>query len=182
MSTHTFSQQLTDALTHLDNELASIRTGRANPALIENLMVLSYGAPTPLQQLASISAPEPRLLVVQPWDPSIIKDIEKALGQSNLGINPVVDGKLIRLPIPAMTEDRRKELLRTVQEQAEATRVRFRLAREEMMKKLKADEKAGTQSEDAVAVAMKQLQQELDEAMESIKQRIDKKTEELMTI
>src|SRR5690242_2544372 len=107
-----------DTLEYLERELATLRTGRANPAMVENIPVDCYGGRSPLQQVASISAPEPRLLLVQPWDPSIIKDIEKALSASSLGISPVVDGKNIRLPLPIMTEERRTALQKVVQEKA----------------------------------------------------------------
>ena len=102
---HDFSEQARKAIEHLQHELQAIRTGRANPSLVEDLLVEAYGTMTPLQQLAAIAAPEPRLIVIQPWDPSITKDIEKALTKSQLGITPVVDGKTIRLPFPSMTEE-----------------------------------------------------------------------------
>ncbi len=170
------------ALDHLRHELATIRTGRANPAVIEELAVACYGGVSPLQQLAAISAPEPRLLVVQPWDAALVKDIEKALSQSNLGITPVVDGKVIRLPIPAMTEDRRSELIKTVNVKAEEARVRIRNAREEAMKQLKHDEKSGVQSADAVATAMKGVQQAVAGANVTIGELVTAKTIEISTI
>lgn len=182
MSHPLFTTGADKALEHLRQELATIRTGRANPSIIETLPVECYGGVSPLQEVAAISTPEPRLLLVQPWDPSIVKEIEKALRQSNLGINPVVDGKNIRLPIPPMTEERRTELLKVVNSKAEETRVRLRVAREEAMKQLKADEKSGAQSEDAVAVAMKELQQMVEEKTKDISNLVNQKTEEIITI
>lgn len=182
MSHPLFETGAQKALDHLHQELSTIRTGRANPAVIETMSVECYGATSPLQEVAAISAPEPRLLVIQPWDPSIVKDIEKALRQSNLGINPVVDGKLIRLPFPPMTAERRTELLKVVNTKAEETRVRLRAAREEAMKQLKNDEKSGVQSEDAVAVAMKGLQQAVEAKTAEIAGLVSRKTEEITTI
>src|SRR5689334_7046975 len=124
-------EHLAKALQHLHQELSGLRTGRAVPTLVENIQVESYGTMTALQQLASISAPEPQQLLVQPWDPSLLKDIEKAIAQSPLGINPVNDGKVIRLPFPPMTDERRQQLLKVVKEKAEEARVRVRGIREE---------------------------------------------------
>lgn len=182
MSHPLFTVAAEKALNHLRHELSGLRTGRANPSLIESLPVECYGSTSTLQQVAAISAPEPRLLVVQPWDPSVIKDIEKSINQSNVGINPVVDGKLIRLPIPPMTAERRADLLKIVHSKAEEAKVRLRIGREEAMKALKEDEKTGTKSADAVATAMKQVQQALDEATVAITEIVEQKTEELNTI
>lgn len=182
MSHPIFSDGAAKALDHLRHELLTIRTGRANPAVVEDLPVSCYGGVSPLQQLAAISAPEPRLLIVQPWDASTVKDIEKALSQSNLGITPVVDGKIIRLPIPAMTAERRSELIKTLNVKAEEARVRVRNAREETMKQLKNDEKTGVQSADTVATAMKSVQQSVAETNATISDLVTAKTEEISTI
>ncbi len=182
MSHPLFTAGADKALEHLHQELNTIRTGRANPGVIAALPIECYGAVSPLQEVAAISAPEPRLLVVQPWDPSIVKDIAKALRQSSLGINPVVDGKLIRLPIPPMTEERRSDLLKVVNTKAEEARVRLRAAREEAMKQLKSDEKSGAQSEDAVVVAMKELQQAVEATTAAIADLVNRKTGEITTI
>lgn len=179
---HEFVEHVTKAIDHLQHELQGIRTGRANPSIVENLTVLAYGAPTPLQQLAAITAPEPRLVVIQPWDVSLVKDIEKALGQSPLGINPVVDGKIIRLPFPAMTEERRHELLKVVNEKGEESRVRVRGIREEVIKQLRKDEKEGKLSEDALEAELKKLQTEVTAALAQIEKIIAMKAEELSVI
>lgn len=177
-----FATAAQQALEHLDRELRAIRTGRANPAVLEDVQVDAYGAMTPLVQLAAITAPEPRLLVVQPWDPSVIKDIEKALSQSSLGISPVVDGKLIRLPIPAMTEERRQQMIKLVNEKGEESRVRIRGIREHQVKELRQAEKDGQLSEDAQAAALKKLQAEVDTTLEQVTDQINRKHEELATI
>lgn len=177
----TFTERLTAAIHHLETELASLRTGRANPALIEDLSVECYGSRTPLMQLAAISAPEPQLLVVQPWDPSIVKDIERALSTSSLGIMPVVDGKIIRLPFPAMTEERRKELGRVAKEKAEQAKISARGAREEAMKELKAQAAAGTISEDVQDLEQKQVQEQIEATNKTIEERLETKLSELAT-
>lgn len=176
------SAQLSQIQSFFERELGTIRTGRASPRLIEDLPIECYGQRTPLQQLASINAPEPQLLVVQPWDASLVKDIEKALSQSKLGINPVVDGKVIRLPFPSMTEERRKELLKSVGQQAEEAKISIRHIREEQLKKLKQQEKDGQLSEDDLALATKQLQQAIDAAVQLIDTTVASKTQELMTL
>lgn len=176
------ANSIEEALAHFHQELNSIRTGRATPSVVEEIPVECYGSRSPLQQVASISAPEPRLLVIQPWDPSIVKDIEKALMTSSLGITPVVDGKIIRLPFPSMTEDRRKAMTKQVQEKAEQTRVRIRAARETEMKQLKASEKDGAISEDALASSSKDVQERVDAAMSTIDEIVEKKIADIMTV
>lgn len=180
--THDFLEHVTKAIDHLQRELQGIRTGRANPSIVEDLSVLAYGTPTPLQQLAAISAPEPRLIVVQPWDASLVKDIEKALSQSPLGINPVVDGKIIRLPFPAMTEERRHELQKVVNEKGEEGRVRVRGIREDVIKELRKNQKEGTMSEDSLEAELKKLQADVTATLEHIETIVKQKTEELSVI
>lgn len=176
----TFTDHTAQALKHLDEELETIRTGRANPGLVENLPVEAYGTRTPLQQLASITIPEPQVLVIQPWDTSIVKDIEKAILQSTLGIHPVVDSRVIRLPFPPMTEERRKELLKIVHEKAEESRIRIRGHREDAIKALRTKKKDGTLSEDALAAAEKEIQDQVHQANDDIDRRLQVKTDELM--
>ncbi len=180
--TPSLTEAITKALEHFRRELTSIRTGRANPAMIEELGVEAYGVTTPLLQLAAINSPEPRLLVVQPWDPTVIKEIEKALSQSSLGITPVVDGKTIRLPFPSMTEERRQNLLKVIHEKAEQARVRLRAAREDEIKQLRADEKNSVISEDVLAAATKQVQAAINQGQEQIEQAVKAKTEEILTV
>lgn len=185
MSTTTatdFSAAAEKSLEHLHRELNAIRTGRANPALVEEVLVEAYGTPTPLIQLAAINAPEPRMIVIQPWDPSVIRDIEKALSQSPLGITPVVDGKTIRLPFPSMTEERRIALTKAVHEKGEEAKVSLRSSREDIVKHLRTAERDGSMSEDVVAAELKDLQQLVDEAQERIGSMVAKKVEELTTI
>jgi ribosome recycling factor len=124
------------------DELATIRTGKASPALVENIQVDYYGTPTRLREMAKIATPEPRLIVIQPWDPSVVPSIVKAINQSALGITPVNDGKLVRLPIPELDEERRKDLVKTVRKIGEDTRVSIRNIRREQNEELKKLQKA----------------------------------------
>ena len=147
---------------HFANELSSIRTGRANPALIDRVMVPYYGTPTPLNQLAQISVPEPRLLVVQVYDKSQIGVVEKALRTSEQGLNPASDGQVIRVPIPPLTEERRKEYVRMVHAKTEEARVAVRNVRREEMHRIQQQEKAGEIPADQAKRATDQLQKITD--------------------
>jgi ribosome recycling factor len=146
----------------LKKELASIRTGRATPALIEHIKVDYAGVPTPLNQMAGISAPQARLLVIQPWDRSTIRNIEKAILKSDLGLNPVNDGNVIRLNIPPLTEERRQELTKIVRKRIEDSRIAIRNLRREAMNELKGLEKNKDISQDEHKRALDQLQKLTD--------------------
>lgn len=180
--THTFVEQAAKTIDHLAEELQNIRTGRANPALVESLVVEAYGTPTPLLQLAAISAPEPRMILIQAWDPSINKDIERAISQSPLGINPVVDGKSIRLPFPAMTEERRQSLKKVVSEKGEEARISLRNIREDIIKHLRLEEKEGRLSEDQLALELKHLQEQVTTSLNDIETNVVAKEKELAVI
>src|SRR5580698_5375223 len=134
LETEASMEKAVDYMTH---EFAAVRTGKASPALVENLDVEAYGAMMKLKQLALITTPEPRLLVIQPFDASTVRDIEKAIKESKLGINPAVDGKIIRLPVPALTEERRKDLVKGIKQMAEEARVRVRSSRRDGLDVLK---------------------------------------------
>ena len=129
--------RMNGAIQALEEDLAGIRTGRANPALVEKMQVEYYGAPTPLQQLASIGVPEPRQLLIRPFDPSTLKDVERAILSSDLGLTPNSDGKAIRLNLPPLTEERRRELVRMVKNRAEEARVAVRNVRRDSIKDLR---------------------------------------------
>ncbi len=166
----------------LNRELAGLRTGRASPALIEHVPVACYDSSSPLQQVAAIHSPEPQVLVVQPWDPSLVKDVEKALQQSALGITPVVDGKIIRLPFPPMTQERRQELTKLVKDKGEQAKVRVRTARETSHKHVRQDERDGSLSEDALKLAEKELQLAVDQAGQAIDAAVRQKITEVETV
>lgn len=171
-----------DALEHLKKELNQIRTGRANPAIIENIMVDYYGTKTPLNQMANISAPDPRSLLVQPWDTNVIKEIEKAVRNSDQGMNPVNEGNQLRVPIPALTEERRKELAKVVNDKVEQAKVSVRNIREEILKEVKEMEKNGEISEDEMFAEQKELQKVVDEFNSKIKEIGEEKENDILTL
>lgn len=166
----------------LRKDFLSIRTGRATPALLDRIMVESYGAQTPLKHVASISVPEPRLLVIQPWDKSLISAIEKAILKSDLGINPANDKNVIRLVIPPLTEERRKELVKVVKKKAEEGKVALRNIRRDVMEELKALEKSGTASEDEVRRAQDQVQKVTDKFIKEFDDILSAKEKEIMEV
>lgn len=163
-------------------DLQSIRAGRANPALLERISVEYYGQMTPLNQVSSISAPEPRLLVIQPWDATLIPIIEKAIQKSDLGINPSNDGKLIRLQIPQLTEERRVELTRVVRKNGENAKIAVRNSRREGIDKIKKMEKDKELTEDERRQAEDEMQKITDKYIEQIDSVTSSKEEELMEI
>lgn len=150
------------AIDSLKNEYASVRTGRASTALLDGIMVDYFGTQTQLKQLASLSVPESRLIVIQPWDKSVISEVEKSIQRSNLGLNPVNDGKVIRVPIPPLTEERRKDLVKVVKKSAEDRRVSIRNARREGNELLKELEKGKEISEDDNRRAQERIQKMTD--------------------
>lgn len=165
-----------------NQELQSIRAGRANPALLDQITVDYYGQNTPLKQVAGISAPEARLLVVQPWDPNLIPVIEKEILKSDLGLNPSNDGKLIRLVIPTLTEERRKELTKLVKKSGETAKVSIRNIRRELNDTLKDLEKNKEISEDDKRMAEEEIQKITDKNINEVDGITKKKEDELMEI
>jgi ribosome recycling factor len=164
------------------NEFNSIRTGRASPALLDRVMIDYYGTPTPLNTLASISAPEARLLVVQPYDPGAIKNIERAIQESDLGLTPSNDGKLVRLPIPALTEERRKDLVKVVRRVAEDGKVAIRNVRRDIMQHLKELVVNGDVGDDEERRAEQQVQKITDDHTKSIDDLLKVKEAEIMEV
>jgi ribosome recycling factor len=170
------------AVEHFRNELAGLRTGRANAALVENIVADFYGTPTPLMHMAQITIPEPRMIAIQPYDKGSLKDIEKAIQSSSIGINPVNDGTNIRLTIPQMTEERRKDLVKTVGQLAEKCRISLRNIREEIWKEIQNLEKDGKISEDDKIAGKNDLQKVVDKFNEEVKKVAETKEKEVMTI
>lgn len=168
------------AVTH--EELNRIRTGRASPALVENIDIDAYGTKTPLNQLASINTPEPRLLLIQPYDKSTIGAIEKAILASDLGVTPSNDGNVIRLPFPSLTEERRGELVKVAHQRAEEGRVAVRNVRRHAKDELEKMQKAGDISEDDLHRSEKDLQKETDQHVEEIDKLVARKEEELQEV
>lgn len=166
----------------LKEELATVRAGRANAALVDKVMVDYYGSPTPLKSLANISVPEPRTLLIAPFDPKSIPDIEKGINIANIGINPVNDGKLIRLSIPQVTEERRKELTKTVKAMGEDAKVAVRNLRRDANDKVKKMEKAGDFTEDDAKSTLEDIQKEIDKAVKHIDEIVANKDKEIMEV
>ncbi|MFZ5562941.1 MAG: ribosome recycling factor [Thermodesulfobacteriota bacterium] len=164
------------------NELKKVRTGRASLALLDGIMVEYYGTPTPLNQLASLSVPESRLLVIQPWDASSIKDVEKAILQANIGLTPSSDGKIIRLSVPPLTEDRRREIVKRVNQMAEEYKVAVRNVRRDANETLKQMKKDGDISEDESFAGKDKVQQVTDTYIERIDEVFKTKEKEILEI
>ena len=170
------------AITALEEDLAAIRTGRASPGIIERLQVEYYGVPTPLMQLATISVPEARQLMIRPFDGSTLKSIEKAILASDLGLTPNSDGKAIRLNIPILTEDRRHDLVKGVHNRLEESRVSIRNVRRDLMKDLREYEKEKLLSEDDLETAEQELQKLTDKMIVHVEAIGDKKQKEIMEV
>ena len=164
------------------DEFASIRAGRANPHVLDKIKVDYYGTPTPIQQVGNISVPEARMIVIQPWEKSLIKAIEKAIQASDLGINPSNDGSVIRLVFPELTEDRRKELAKDVKKKGEAAKVAVRNIRRDANEAFKKQEKNNEISEDDLKDATEQIQKITDKAIEKIDKAVENKTKEILTV
>lgn len=170
------------ALESLKQDLSSLRAGRANPALLDGITVDYYGTKTPLNQLANISAPEPRLLVIQPYDKSAIENIEKAILQSDLGLNPNNDGSVVRLSIPELTEERRQELVKLVKQKGEESKVAVRNIRREANDVLKKKEKNKEISEDDCKSAQDDIQKLTDKYIKSIDEALEAKNNEITSL
>lgn len=177
-----YEGKMEKVIDNLKYEYSSIRAGRANPTVLDKLTVDYYGAPTPINQMAAISVPEPRMLVVQPWDASTLKLIEKAIQTSDLGINPQNDGQVIRLLFPQLTEERRKELTKQVKKYAENGKVAIRNIRRDAMDKMKGEEKKGEMTEDDRKVCEKELQDMTDKFCKQIDDMCAQKEKELMAV
>ena len=176
-----YEQKMTKTLEGFEAELTTIRAGRANPHILDKITVDYYGSPTPLQQVANITVPEARMIQIQPWEASLIKGIEKAILTSDLGLNPNNDGKVIRLVLPELTEERRKELVKDVKKKGEAAKVAVRNVRRDgnvAFKKLK-----GTEiSEDEIKDLEDELQKITDKYVAKIDKMVEAKSKEIMTV
>lgn len=166
----------------LKEELNTVRAGRANPTLLDKIMVDYYGSPTPLKNISNISVPDPRTLLISPFDPKSINDIEKAINIANLGINPSNDGKSIRLAIPVVTEERRKELIKVIKKYGEETKVAIRNERRDANDSLKKLEKAGELTEDNLKKSMDEVQKKTDKSIKDIDLIIEDKEKEIMEV
>ncbi len=175
-------EQFNNAIEHFKREMMRIRTGRATPMLVEDIKVESYGAMMPLKQIANISVPEPRQLLIAPWDNSMLPAIEKAIKAANIGVQPNNDGATIRITLPALTEEQRKELVKVLGRRAEDARVAVRNVREDIWKAIQEAEKVGDISEDEKFSAKDALQEVVDEYNAKIESLRKEKEEEIMTV
>ena len=177
-----YESKMEKSLDVLLDEYASIRAGRANPHVLDKLKVDYYGTPTAIQQVGNVSVPEARMIVIQPWERSLLKAIEKAILTSDLGINPTNDGNVIRLVFPELTEERRKELAKDVKKKGEATKVAVRNIRRDANETFKKMEKNGEISEDDLELGGDKIQKITDKMIEKVDKAIEAKTKEIMTV
>jgi len=175
-------EKMDHCVEHFSSELRGVRSGRASPGLIDGIKVDYYGAPTPLGQMAQISVPEPRLLVVKPFDASQVQEVAKAIQASDLGINPAVDGKIIRLTIPPLSEERRKQLVGLVKEKAEAAKVAIRNVRRDANKHGEAAQKDKTLSEDDLSKLKDEVQEQTKDHEGQVDKILNVRIKELMTV
>lgn len=175
-------EKMTKTVAVLEREYKSIRAGRANVSVLDKITVDYYGAPTPIQQMAAVSVPEPRILMIQPWDASTLKDIEKAILISDIGINPQNDGRVIRLAFPPLTEERRKEIVKDVKKMAEENKVAIRNTRRDALEKLKALQKSGAITEDDQSNGEKKIQKLTDNYCKEIDDLAGLKEKEILEI
>lgn len=169
-------------LSVLKEDLNTVRAGRANPALLDKVMVNYYGMPTPLKNIANVSVPDPRTLMISPFDPKSVSEIERAINMANIGINPSNDGKVIRLVIPQVTEERRKELTKTVKKMGEEAKVAVRNVRRDSNEKLKKMEKDHEITEDDMKDALEKVKKAVEKAEKAIDEAIEHKEKEIMEV
>lgn len=175
-------EKMEKTINNFAERLSEIRAGRANPAILNKVKIDYYGTPTPINQMAGISVPEARLIVIQPWDVSVLKDIEKAILASDIGINPNNDGKVIRLAFPELNEERRKELVKDIKKMAEEAKVAVRGARRDGIETAKAEQKEGNMTEDELKQAENEIQKLTDKNVEEIDKILANKEKEIMSV
>jgi len=175
-------EKMNKTISVLSENLSEIRAGRANPAILNKIRIDYYGTPTPINQVAGISVPEARLIVIQPWDASILKEIEKEILKAEIGINPNNDGKVIRLAFPELTEERRKEIVKDIKKMAEEAKVAIRSIRREGMDEAKANQKEGLITEDELKSAEDKIQKITDSKVTEIDKVAEAKEKEVMSV
>jgi len=177
-----FDDKMNKSIAVLQEEFANIRAGRANPHLLDKIKVDYYGTPTPLQQVGNVSVPEARIILITPWEKSLLKDIERAINQADIGINPTNDGTAIRLVFPELTEDRRKELAKDIKKKGEETKVAIRNVRRDAVDKIKKMEKSSEITEDDLKEGETKIQKITNKAIEKVDAVVENKTKEIMTV
>lgn len=170
-----------EAIEFLDNQLAKVRAGKASPEMLDDVLVDYYGTPTPINQVGNVAAPDPRLLTVTPWEKNMIPVIDKAIRESNLGLNPTSDSDMVRVPIPSLNEERRKQLVKQAKDEAEQARVSLRSIRQKAMNELKKLQKEGV-AEDEVKQAESKVQELTTEHNKQVEDRIKDKEKQIMTV
>ena len=177
-----YEEKMEKTLGTLQEEFGSIRAGRANPKVLDRIRVDYYGTPTPIQQVANVSVPEPRLIQSQPWEKNLIREIEKAINMSDLGINPTNDGRVIRLVFPELTEERRKDLAKEVKKKGEEAKVAIRNIRRDANDALKKMNKANELTEDDLKNGEDEIQKMTDKFIEKVNKEVELKSKEIMTV
>ena len=177
-----YEEKMEKSLNALREEFGSIRAGRANPKVLDRIRVDYYGTPSPIQQVANVSVPEPRMIQIQPWEKSLIREIEKAINMSDLGINPTNDGRVIRLIFPELTEERRKEVAKDVKKKGEAAKVAIRNMRRDAHDTLKKMNKANEITEDDLKNGEDEIQKMTDKYIEKVDKEVELKSKEIMTV
>lgn len=175
-------EKMKKTLNVYEEQLAEVRAGRANPKILDKILVSYYGVPTPINQMANIMVPEARMITIQPWDASILKDIEKEIQKSDIGINPNNDGKMIRLVFPELTEERRKELVKEIKKMLEESKIALRSIRRDGIEEFKTKQKNSEITEDDLRNAEEQIQKITDKYIKMIEDAYDKKEKEIMSV
>ena len=182
MDKELINSRMNNAILHFEKELSSIRTSRASTSMVDNILVEAYGTKTPINQLGNISIPDSNLITIQVWDANLINPIEKAILESNLGVNPQIDGQLIRLPIPKLSEERRNELAKVVSQYSESSKVSIRNIRREIMDSIKKDEKDKNISQDEMKKISTDVQKIIDEYISKVDLIASKKQTEILKV
>ena len=182
MEYNQIKEKMSKTIESLKEKLSEVRAGRANPAILNKVKIDYYGTPTPINQVAGVSVPEARMIVIQPWDVSVLKEIEKAILASEIGINPNNDGKVIRLVFPELTEERRKDIVKEIRKYAEESKVAIRNSRREGIEKAKAQQKEGEITEDDLKTAENEIQKITDKKIEEIDKILQAKESEITSI
>lgn len=175
-------ERMDKAIANLESEFNTIRVGRANPHVLDRIVVDYYGTPTPLQQVSNITVPEPRMLLIQPWESSLIKNIEKAIQTSDLGIHPMSDGKVIRLTFPELTEEKRRDTSKDVKKRGENAKVAIRNIRRDTMELIKKEKKDSLITEDDQKNLEEELQKVTDQYIAKVDEKVEAKTKEVMAV
>ena len=182
MDYQNLKERMEKTINVFSEKLSEVRAGRANPAILNKVKIDYYGTPTPINQVAGISVPEARMILIQPWDASVLKDIEKAILASDIGINPNNDGKVIRLVFPELNEERRKEIVKDIKKMAEEAKVAVRAVRRDGIEEAKAEQKEGNITEDELKQAENEVQKMTDKSVEEIDEILAKKEKEIMSV